>query len=187
MNLSEIIGLAFGLAMDAVAVSLGVGATRFGRSYRAAFRLSFHFGLFQFSMPVLGWYLGIKVKHYVVALDHWIAFFLLGFVGLKMIIAGFQNSSQESNVDPSRGTSLITLSLATSIDAFAVGITIAMINLNIWTPALIIGFVTSLLCWIAMRCACNIGFMLGNKAEILGGLILLGIGVKILISHLHPV
>ena len=117
MSPGVILAIAAGLAMDAFAVSLAAGATGMASAPRPIFRLSFHFGLFQFFMPVLGWYVGSRVAHLITGVDHWIAFGLLAFVGMRMIRSGRRGEDTTHRSDPSRGLTLIMLSLATSIDA----------------------------------------------------------------------
>jgi putative Mn2+ efflux pump MntP len=184
MTFFEIVFIAVGLAMDASAVSLVAAASGYAGNPRAVFRLSFHFGLFQFFMPVIGWMLGITVARYITFVDHWIAFGLLAFVGTRMIRSGWQPSNEIPAKDPSRGLSLVMLSFATSIDAMAIGLSIAILNVSIWYPSVIIGLVTSALSLVAIRVGKRLGKAIGHRMEIIGGLILIAIGVKVLISHL---
>ncbi|MBN2011206.1 manganese efflux pump [candidate division KSB1 bacterium] len=184
MNLIEIVTIACGLAMDASAVSLVAAASGYADNKRAKFRLSFHFGLFQFIMPVLGWVAGIHFVSYVAAFDHWIAFGLLGIVGGRMILSGFDTSVEKYRSDPSRGWSLVMLSVATSIDALAIGLSLAVLDVNIWYPGVIIGGITALLSLIAIQIGKRIGALVGQRMEIIGGLILIGIGIRILAEHL---
>ena len=151
MSLSEILLVALALAMDAFAVSLSAGATAYARTARARFRLSFHFGLFQCLMPIAGWLLGTSVAPYIQSVDHWIAFALLAFVGGRMLIAAFDEHEASVQRDPSRGATLVMLSVATSIDALAVGLTLAMLEVGIWYASAIIGVVTGLLSLVAIR------------------------------------
>ncbi len=185
MSLLTIIGIAIGLAMDALAVAIAVG-TRLPRlTYRHYFRLSFHFGLFQALMPIAGWFLGRTVERYISAFDHWVAFALLVAIGAKMLYESFQHKRDVEKVlsDPTRKWSLILLSVATSIDAFAVGLSMALLNIGIALPATIIGVVALLATAIGMRCGRSLGERIGSKAEFIGGLILIGIGLKIVLSH----
>jgi putative Mn2+ efflux pump MntP len=189
MEFYEILVIAVGLAMDAFAVSLGAGASGHASTVRPMFRLSFHFGLFQFLMPVLGWYAGSRVAHVITAVDHWIAFGLLILVGLRMIRSAGRNpdsipQSDILSVDPSRGFNLIMLSVATSIDALAVGLSLAMLQLDIWYPSVIIGFTTALLSLIGLRLGNRLGTRFGQRMERIGGILLIVIGVRILVEHL---
>ena len=184
MNIGEIILIAIGLAMDATAVSLVAAASGYAGDPRAVFRLSFHFGLFQFIMPILGWVLGRSVVDHIASVDHWVAFGLLLFVGARMIRSGVKPFEQELKKDPSRGATLIMLSIATSIDALAIGLSIAILEVSIWYPSVIIGAVTSLLCLVAIRIGNRIGTRFGQRMEIVGGVILIAIGLRILVSHL---
>lgn len=176
----EILIIAIGLAMDAFAVSLGVAASRGNMSFRPTFRLSFHFGLFQFMMPVIGWGVGYKIVDYL-TINNWIAFGLLVFVGTRMILSGFREEPVEKKRDLTKGISLIILSIATSIDALAIGFSLAMLKLDIWYPSVIIGIITSILSLIAIYMGKKLNTGFGNKMEIIGGIILLAIGFKIAI------
>jgi len=184
MTTFEIIIIAIGLAMDASAVSLAAAAAGFAKDARARFRLSFHFGLFQFFMPVLGWLLGISFVSHFKVFDHWIAFFLLAFVGIKMIREGINKSSEIQKEDPSRGMTMVMLSVATSIDALAVGLSLAMLDVNIWYPSAIIGVITAGMSLAAIKIGTKLGMMFGKRMEIFGGFILILIGSRILFSHL---
>lgn len=185
MSFLEIILVAFGLAFDAFAVSISAGTLKSCENPRAAFRLSFHFGLFQFLMPVIGWYIGFQISDYVTAVDHWIAFGLLSFIGIKMIKESFERNEKDRNFNPSKGSQLIILSIATSIDALAVGLSLAFLKVEIFTPSIIIGIITASLSLVGVKIGRKFGKKYSQKAELLGGLILIGIGVKILIEHLR--
>ena len=150
---------------------------------RQVFRLSFHFGLFQGVMPVLGWLAGFGLVRYIEAVDHWIAFGLLAFVGIRMIRSG-ASGSDELKYDPSRGWSLVTLSVATSIDAFAVGLSLAMLQVEIWYPCMVIGLITAALSVIGIFLGRILGSMAGRWMEVAGGCLLILIGIRILFSHL---
>jgi len=180
----EILLLAVGLALDAFAVSLGVGAAQLARSARPIFRLSFHFGLFQFLFPVLGWAAGSTISDLIVAWDHWVAFGLLAFIGGRMIRSGLDPDAEPFPTDPSRGMTMVMLSVAVSIDAFAVGLSLAFLSISIWTPSAVIGVVTSALSLVGLWLGASLGQRFGKKMEIVGGLVLLGIGVKVLFEHL---
>ncbi len=184
MNIVEIVFIAIGLAMDASAVSLVAAASGYAKDKRAAFRLSFHFGLFQFSMPILGWVLGRSVVGHISTVDHWIAFGLLTIVGVRMIRSGMKPSEQNIRKDPSRGLTLVILSIATSIDALAVGLSLAMLEVNIWYPSVMIGVITSILSLAAITLGNKLGIMFGQRMEIIGGVILIAIGFRIVLSHL---
>jgi putative Mn2+ efflux pump MntP len=181
LEIIEILLIAFGLAMDAFAVSLSAAATGIITSKRAIFRLSFHFGLFQFLMPLLGWFAGARLIPLISSFDHWIAFFLLQFVAIRMIFAGVKENKESFKNDPSRGSSLVMLSVATSIDALSVGFSLAMVNINIWYPSAIIGLVTAILSIIGIRLGNLFSQKLGKMMEIVGGIILSGVGIHILI------
>jgi len=189
MELYEILVIAVGLAMDAFAVSLSAGASGHASTFRSMFRLSFHFGLFQFLMPVLGWYAGSRVAHLITAVDHWIAFGLLVLVGLRMIRSAGRDPDSIPQpgilgIDPSRGLNLIMLSVATSIDALAVGLSLAMLQLDIWYPSVVIGFITALLSLFGLRLGNRLGVRFGQRMEGIGGILLILIGIRILVEHL---
>jgi putative Mn2+ efflux pump MntP len=184
LNFLEVLLIAFSMAMDAFAVCLGAGTQQQTSGARSTFRLSFHFGLFQFLMPVVGWFAGTTIVAYIAAYDHWVAFALLAFVGIRMIRSGFDSSNESYKNDPSRGWSLVMLSIATSIDALAIGLSLAIIGVTIWYPAVVIGVVTGLVSWLGLRLGNVLGGKFGKRMEIVGGLVLVGIGVRILSAHL---
>jgi putative Mn2+ efflux pump MntP len=184
MDLIDIIIIAVGLAMDASAVSLVAAASGFAENARSQFRLAFHFGLFQFLMPIIGWLLGVSLVSYFEAFDHWIAFGLLTIVGGRMLLSGFNPNVESYSKDPSRGFTLIILSLATSIDALAIGLTLAILDVSIWYPSVIIGIVTALLSIVSIKIGKKIGKLVGKRMEIFGGSVLIIIGIRILVTHL---
>lgn len=184
MSTIEIIILALGLSSDAFAVSLAAAAAGYACSARPAFRLAFHFGLFQFLMPVVGWFAGRQIEQYVYAFDHWIAFALLGYVGCRMIISAQDNESEKMSTDPTCGMTLIILSIATSIDALAVGFSLAMLEIDIWQPSVAIGAITAAVCIGGIVLGRKLGTAFGQKVELCGGILLVLIGLKILVEHL---
>jgi len=186
MTWITIFGIALGLAMDAFAVSIAVGSKLKRLSFRPLFRLSFHFGLFQFMMPVLGWYFGSKIEHIMRDFDHWVAFGLLFIIGAKMIRESFNKDDNKKPLnDPTRKWTLIILSIATSIDALAVGLSIALLGIEIWFISLVIGLVAFVMTAIGMTFGRKLGSRFGKRMEFLGGLILIGIGLKIVIDHIY--
>jgi len=180
------LGIALGLAMDAFAVSIVAGMSISPLTGRHVFRLAWHFGLFQFLMPIAGWAAGRTLENWVAAFDHWIAAGLLGFIGGRMLVEALRGGEQGTfnQTDPTRGMMLITLSLATSLDALAVGISVGLLGVSIWTPSLVIGVVAGALTVIGITLGARIGQRFGRWASACGGLVLMGIGVKILLSHL---
>jgi putative Mn2+ efflux pump MntP len=179
-----ILAIAFGLAMDAFAVSVAAGITVERLTGRHVFRLAWHFGLFQFLMPVLGWLAGRTVADSISAFSHWVAFALLAYVGGKMLWEAFGQSQERSRSDPTRGLLMVTLSVATSLDALAVGLSMAVMSITIWVPALVIGLVAGGLTTVGIIFGSRIGGRWGKRAEILGGLVLLGIATRILLEAL---
>ncbi len=184
MDAITLTGLALALAMDAFAVALGTGAVLSRLTGRHLFRLGFHFGLFQALMPVIGWLAGLTIIQWVEAWDHWIAFSLLAIIGGRMIYEAFSDEENTDDRDPTKGLSLVLLSIATSIDALAVGFSLSVIGVSIWMPALVIGLVAGVLTIVGMLLGGRIGDRWGSRVEIFGGLVLIAIGVKILIEHL---
>ena len=184
MSFLTILTLALALAMDAFAVSITVGVVLPRLSFRPIFRLSWHFGLFQLLMPIAGWTAGMSVRNLIAQFDNWIAFGLLAIIGAKMIYESIKNESPANRRDPTRGLSLIVLSIATSIDALAVGFSMALLGVSVWLPCLIIGLVAGLLTIIGLHLGRQLGKRFGRIMEIIGGLILIAIGIKILIQHL---
>lgn len=185
MTLLATLGLAFGLGMDAFSVAVASGGVLGSVSIRQAFRLSFHFGLFQFAMPVVGWLIGSLVVDQIKEIDHWIAFALLGAIGARMIWEAVKSEPEAVPKDPTRGMSLVMLSVATSIDALAVGLTLAFIGTPILPPSILIGLVAANMTLLGLLLGRYAGRILGGRVEIAGGLILIGIGLKILLEHLY--
>lgn len=187
MTFLEIVIIAIGLGMDAAAVSLAAASAGYAGTLRAKFRLAFHFGLFQFLMPVIGWWMGIGLVAYLKSVDHWVAFGLLAFVGGRMIVEGFSRNDSKEKKDPSRGMTMVMLSIATSIDALAIGLSLAVLDINIWYPAIVIGITACLMSVAAIYTGIRLGTLFGKRMEIVGGVILIGIGLKILMSHLFGI
>jgi putative Mn2+ efflux pump MntP len=181
----SLLALAAALAMDALAVAIVAGLTLEPLTRRHVFRLAFHFGLFQALMPTIGWLAGAAVHRYVAAYDHWVAFALLAFVGGRMIVGALREGEEtlRSN-DPTTGWNLVLLSVATSIDALAVGLSLALVGTGILVPATVIGVVTAGLTAAGMLLGRRLGSLWGKRVEILGGAVLVAIGVKIVIEHL---
>jgi putative Mn2+ efflux pump MntP len=172
--------------MDAFAVAIATGLTLPSVTPRHTFRLAFHFGLFQFLMPVLGWFGGSQLATHIGGWDHWLAFVLLSFVGGKMLWEARHGEEEvRDRRDPTRGWSLVTLSVATSVDALAVGLSLAFLGESIWAPSAVIGIVAAALTTVGLEFGSRIGPRWGKWAEILGGCVLLLIGARILAGHLQ--
>ena len=172
--------------MDAFAVAIASGVSLPKVTGRQTFRLCWHFGFFQALMPILGWFGGATVNQYLSQVDHWIAFTLLLIIGVRMITESFKTEEQrQQRNDPTRGTSLIMLSVATSIDALAVGFSMSMLQISIWYAALIIGIVAGIFTLAGLYIGRLIGSIsrLASYAMVFGGILLIGIGVNILYEH----
>ncbi len=184
MNLPTLLLTAVALSMDAFAISLSIGISRNVIDLKAMFSAALAFGFFQFLMPVLGWLAASSFSQYIRSFDHWIAFLLLAFIGGKMLFESLRGGGEECPPRKLTLRSLLMLAIATSIDALAVGVSFALIEVNIWTSSLLIGCVTFLLCALGVLLGRKLGNLLGKWAEIAGGIILILIGLKILIEHL---
>ena len=184
MHLIDIFIIALGLAMDALAVSVMIGLKINRPRIGVALRVAISFGVFQAVMPLVGWVVGLQLKGFILSIDHWIAFGLLSLIGLKLIIESGRVRPQSKGVDPLRVYTLLLLSLGTSIDALIVGISFPFLSGSIIIPAMVIGGVTFLLSWGGVSLGHRFGPLLGGKADVVGGLFLIGMGVKELIEHL---
>ncbi len=183
----SLLGIAVGLSMDAFAVSIAAGLAVSRVTPRHVFRVGFHFGLFQFLMPILGWLVGGQLSATIGGCDHWVAFALLAYVGGKMLWEARRKDdtpNPSENKDPTRGLSLLTLSVATSIDALAVGLSMALLGVSVWIPSVAIGVVTACLSALGITFGGRIGSRWGRWAEVAGGIVLILIGVRVLLSHL---
>ncbi|HCM7327012.1 TPA: manganese efflux pump MntP [Klebsiella pneumoniae] len=185
MNLSATILLAFGMSMDAFAASIGKGATLHKPKFSEAVRTGLIFGAIETLTPLVGWGLGMLASQFILEWNHWIAFILLVFLGGRMIVEGFRGDSDEACEAPHRHGFwlLVTTAFATSLDAMAVGVGLALLQVSIVTTALAIGCATFIMSTLGMMVGRFIGPLLGKRAEILGGIVLIGIGSEILWSH----
>ena len=183
MEWFEVILIAIGLAMDAFAVSVCKGLCMKKIDYKKALIIALYFGMFQGVMPVIGFFLGISFQDLILSIDHWIAFGLLSLIGGKMIAESFEEDENSINDKVDVKTMLI-LALATSIDALTVGITIAFLHVDILFSGAIIASITFLLCLLGVKIGSKFGSRLGLRAELIGGIILILIGSKILLNHL---
>ncbi|MEK6775723.1 MAG: manganese efflux pump MntP family protein [bacterium] len=183
MNLITILFIAIGLSMDAFAVSItsGLAIKRFHVNH--ALKIGIFFGSFQAIMPVIGWLAGFGLRTFISGIDHWIAFGLLTVIGCKMIYESTMMKPDKRENSPLDISVLLILSIATSIDALAVGLSLSLIQVSIILPAAIIGIITFLISTAGVFIGNRFGHIFENKMEILGGLILIGIGIKILIEH----
>ena len=182
MDLPTLVLIAIALGIDAFAVSLSAGAYLVRADTRQTFRLSFHFGLFQFFMPILGWLAGAELAGAVQAIDHWVAFGLLALIGGKMIKESLEETKSLKK-DVTRGWSLVALSVATSIDALAVGFSLSLIGARIVFPAVLIGIVASLMSLLGVRLGERVSGLFGRRVEFVGGAVLILIGARIVVEH----
>lgn len=184
MNLSATLLLAFGMSMDAFAASMGKGATLHKPKFSEALRTGLIFGAIETLTPLIGWGLGMLASQFVLEWNHWIAFILLTFLGGRMIIEGIRNDVDEDQPVHRHGFwLLVTTAIATSLDAMAVGVGLAFLQVNIIATALAIGCATLIMSTLGMMIGRFIGPLLGKRAEILGGVVLMGIGAQIMWSH----
>jgi len=183
LGFTSVLLIAIALAVDAFTVAVASGLILRQVHFRHVFRIGFHFGLLQFLMPLLGWLAGTTVVALVRDFDHWVAFLLLAGIGVKMIMDGGKPEQEKQTYDPTRGWRLVLLSVATSIDAFAVGLSFALLEIPIFYPALVIGAIALLLSSLGISFGNRLGDLFRQRAEIVGGVVLMGIGVRILIEH----
>jgi len=184
MDLLSITLIALVLSFDTFAVSVSSGLKNTKLKFFEALKIAFFLAFFQAAMPALGWFAGSSLKNTFAEFDHWIAFSLLFLIGLKMIFDGFSKKENKKDINPLHFPTLLLLSIATSIDALVVGFSFAFLQVNIFFSVIIIGTITGIVAMMGMLFGKNVSGKLGNKAEIAGGLILIGIGLKILLTHI---
>ena len=202
MNIITIVLTAIALSMDAFAVSVTKGMTLKNLTKGIAIRIALFFGVFQAVMPLMGWMLGISFQGYIKAIDHWIALILLSILGGKMIYEFYENrkevitekeeaaneasttlEEEEKSKSELSNKELTTLAIATSIDALAIGVSFAFLNVNIVSSSLIIGLITFIVCFIGVIAGKKIGGVFKDYAELIGGIILILIGINIFNEH----
>lgn len=183
MDYFTILAIALGLSFDTFAVSLTYGVIRNRILFRQASWIALVLSVFQGGLTIAGYFLGSIISDALKATDHWIALGLLAFLGIKMIIEGLKKTSDTETKDYSSTLVLFTIAIGTSIDAFAVGISFALLDVRIWEAGIVIGAVTFLASMTAIRIGKSAGDRLGNKVEIVGGLLLIAIGLKIFLEH----
>jgi len=184
MDLLTIIGVALGLSFDTFAVSLSFGVVQNKIIFWQAFRVAIVLAVFQAGLLVAGFFLGSLISDIIKTADHWIALALLLFLGTRMVIEGIRRKEEEQTRDYTKLLELITAGIGTSIDAFAVGIGFALLEIKIWISGVIIGIVTFIASMSAIRIGKAASQKLGKRVEIIGGLILIAIGIKIFLEHL---
>jgi putative Mn2+ efflux pump MntP len=184
LDLLSIFLIAIGLAIDCFAVSISGSIAMKRITPAQILRVALSFGAFQAGMTALGWLLGQTFVDLIESFDHWIAFGLLAFVGLRMIWESFRTDSDVRAVDITTGLALLVLSIATSIDALAVGVSFAFFDVNLVYACLIIGIIALALTAVGLSLGKKIGKVIGKRAEIVGGIVLIGIGIRILLEHL---
>ena len=184
MSLFGIIILSIGLGMDAFAVSVCKGVSFKKSNLKKSIIVASYMGIFQSIMPVIGYFLGMSFADKITSIDHWLAFALLFVIGIKMIKEALSTEKEVIN-DKVDSKEMIILAIATSIDALAVGITFAFLNVNLWFAVSLIGMITFLLCFVGTKIGSIFGDKYENKAELAGGLILILLGLKIVLEHLQ--
>lgn len=183
MGVIEILLISLGLAMDAFAVSVCKGLALKKMSWKKAIIIGLYFGVFQAVMPTIGFFLGTTFERFITNIDHWIAFILLVSIGINMIKEAFEKESESRN-DSVDVKTMLVLSIATSIDALAIGITFACLKMHILIPVITIGLITFIISVIGVKIGNRFGDKYEKKAEIMGGVILILLGTKILLEHL---
>lgn len=184
MSLVTILFTAFGLSMDAVAVSVSSGMALAAPRRRNALKMALWFGAFQALMPAVGYFLGVAFKGWVSAFDHWIAFALLSFIGVRMIRQSLVSGGVEGpRSDPFSSRQLAVLAVATSVDALAVGVSFSLLDIGLLQTVAIIGLTTFALCYPAALLGRRLGELFAKRAELAGGLVLVAIGTTILVEH----
>ena len=183
MGAIEILLISIGLAMDAFAVSVCKGLAMKKMSWKKAIIIGLYFGIFQAVMPVIGYFLGTTFERFITNVDHWVAFILLVGIGINMVKEAFDKESENRNDNVDMKTMLV-LSIATSIDALAIGITFACLKIHIVMPVITIGLITFIISVIGVKIGNRFGNKYEKKAEIMGGVILILLGIKILLEHL---
>jgi putative Mn2+ efflux pump MntP len=186
MSFIFILGIAVALAMDCFAITLGLACGSRGLTLTQAVRMAAFFGGFQFVMPVIGWFAGDRLLGLISRFDHWIAFGLLVLIGGRMIHEALEMSDEEKacRPDQTQGRRLVVLALATSIDALAVGLSLGVVGTSVLYPAAVIGATSFVLTVAGAKLGPVVGRVVGKRAELLGGLVLIAIGIKILVEHL---
>ena len=184
MELTILILVAIGLSIDSFAVSISCGLILNDIKFKQAFRIAFFFALFQAVMPIIGWFIGTRIQKFIMNYDHWVAFGLLLLIGGRMIWESFSKEKENKKIDPLHLKSILQMSVATSIDALVVGISLAFNDINIILTMFIIGITTGILSMLGILFGKVTGLLFGKKMEILGGIILIFIGLKILYEHL---
>ncbi|WOF15736.1 manganese efflux pump [Methanoplanus sp. FWC-SCC4] len=188
MSFFSVLAIAIGLSMDSFAVSVSAGTAKTlnkSEKFKNSLKLGTTFGFFQAFMPVIGWITGVQFQSFVISYAHWIAFILLSAIGCKMIFEALSDNGEDSGITGTISLNmLILLGIATSIDALAVGFSFAFLNEAILIPAIIIGIVTFSMSFAGVYLGEKFGEIMGERAEIIGGIILIVIGVKILLENL---
>lgn len=183
MDIINTLLISVALGIDAFSVAVGAGAFLVKTNKRQKFRLSFHFGLFQFIMPLIGWFLGASVYKFVKDYDHWVVLTLLSIIGFKMIYDSVKQTQDTIKADVTKGWSLIILSIATSIDALAVGFSYALIKQAIILPSIIIGIIAAAMTLTGIYIGEKFSAKYERQATFIGGLVLIAIGIRVVLEH----
>lgn len=184
MDAITILFIAFGLAMDAFAVAIASGIATKRMTVNNVLKIAASFGAFQMLMPMIGWLAGLSLADVISGFDHWVAFALLGIIGCKMVYESLRLGPGDEAANPLNAYTLLVLSIATSIDALAVGVSFAFLTVSIAAPVVVIGAVTFAMSFAGVYIGGRFGHFFERKIQVLGGLVLIGIGIKILLEHL---
>jgi manganese efflux pump family protein len=184
VDILTVIFVGIGLSMDAFAVSVTSGLVIKNERLNSAIKIGFMFGMFQALMPVIGWFTGSILANFIEKFDHWLAFGMLAFIGIKMIYESFHEKDNDRHIESMNFMFFFFLGIATSIDALIVGVSFAFLNVSIIMPVIIIGLITFSFSFVGVYIGNKVGHFFERRVEIIGGLILIGIGVKILLEHL---
>lgn len=184
MFLLPVILIAISLSLDSVSVSVASGLKIKQPKIQQALKIALFFGAFQAIMPIIGWFIGANIDSAIVKYDHWIAFALLSLIGVKMVYESFDHTEEKERTNLLNNRTLIALSIATSIDALIIGVTLGLINVPLLFSAFIIGIVTFVFCFFGFLLGKKLGSFFESRVEIIGGIALIALGIKILVEHL---
>jgi putative Mn2+ efflux pump MntP len=184
MGIISILLIAIGLNFDSLAVSISAGLVVNHIRFKQAIKIAFVFAFFQGLMPFIGWVIGSQIKSLINDCDHWIAFILLFLIGAKMVYESLKKDEDKKQFNPLKLLVMVSMAIATSIDALIVGVSFAFVDVNILLSVFVIGALTFIVAMTGLFIGKKVGYLFGKRMEIIGGIILIGIGAKILLEHL---